>query len=391
MRVSRHKPTRNFETRLVHKNGALIALTWNGTWSEGTREHFLIGRDMTERKAVQEALLDSERIAEGIIAHSLDAIVQLNEWGEVIEWNPQAETMLGWTRDEAVGQPITDLYLPRGYRAALSRDERAVLRRRAADHRRRFEFEARCKDGRNDQGGSVDDRRAPARRQCVQPVHARHHRRSSPPKSSCGSRRRWRRSASSPAASRTTSTTCSPSSPARSRSWPTRVADRPRACRDRPADRRGRRARRRADPASCSPSRASSRCSRATTDVNTLVVERARNCCSRRSARTSRSSCELSERAWPALVDAGAADHRAAQSRGQRARRDAGRRQAHARDRQRRARRGLCQRNGDVQPGRLCDDRGQRHRQRHARERCSTRSSSRSSPPRRSARAPGSA
>ena len=37
MRVSRHKPTRNFETRFVHKNGALITLTWNGTWSEGTR------------------------------------------------------------------------------------------------------------------------------------------------------------------------------------------------------------------------------------------------------------------------------------------------------------------------------------------------------------------
>jgi PAS domain S-box-containing protein len=147
MRVSRHKPTRNFETRFVHKNGALIALTWNGTWSEGTREHFLIGRDMTEAKAVQEALLDSERIAEGIIAHSLDAIIQLNEWGEVIEWNPQAETMLGWTRKEAVGQPISDLYLPSGYAPRyVAMNEQ--LRRQQPIIGVRFEFDARCKDGR---------------------------------------------------------------------------------------------------------------------------------------------------------------------------------------------------------------------------------------------------
>ena len=147
MRVSRHKPTRNFETRFVHKNGALITLTWNGTWSEGTREHFLIGRDMTEAKAVQEALLDSERIAEGIIAHSLDAIIQLNEWGEVIEWNPQAETMLGWTRKEAVGQPISDLYLPSGYAPRyLAMNEQ--LRRQQPIIGVRFEFDARCKDGR---------------------------------------------------------------------------------------------------------------------------------------------------------------------------------------------------------------------------------------------------
>ncbi len=147
MRVSRHKPTRNFETRFVHKNGALITLTWNGTWSEGTREHFLIGRDMTEAKAVQEALLDSERIAEGIIAHSLDAIIQLNEWGEVIEWNPQAETMLGWTRKEAVGQPISDLYLPSGYAPRyVAMNEQ--LRRQQPIIGVRFEFDARCKDGR---------------------------------------------------------------------------------------------------------------------------------------------------------------------------------------------------------------------------------------------------
>lgn len=90
---------------------------------------------------------DSERIAEGIIAHSLDAIIQVNERGEVIEWNPQAETMLGWSRDEAVGKPIAELYLPKGYRPRyLDMNER--LRREDAIIGDRFEFEALRKDGR---------------------------------------------------------------------------------------------------------------------------------------------------------------------------------------------------------------------------------------------------
>ena len=113
----------------MHKSGRLVPLAWNGTWSEGAMQHFLIGRDMTEAKAAQEALRDSERIAEGIIAHSLDAIIQVNEWGEVIEWNPQARNRC-WAgpAKEAVG-PIDQQPLPaEGLSAALSRDEREAAR-----------------------------------------------------------------------------------------------------------------------------------------------------------------------------------------------------------------------------------------------------------------------
>ncbi len=90
---------------------------------------------------------DSERIAQGIITYSLDAIIQVNEAGEVIEWNPQAETMLGWSRAEALGRPISELYLPKGYRPRyLDMNER--LRREDTIIGDRFDFEAVCKDGR---------------------------------------------------------------------------------------------------------------------------------------------------------------------------------------------------------------------------------------------------
>ncbi|OKO82306.1 hypothetical protein AC629_24265 [Bradyrhizobium sp. NAS80.1] len=48
--------TRNFETRYVHKNGAIISLAWSGVWSEPEQKYFLIGRDVTERKIAEEKL-----------------------------------------------------------------------------------------------------------------------------------------------------------------------------------------------------------------------------------------------------------------------------------------------------------------------------------------------
>ena len=90
---------------------------------------------MTEAKKAQEALPDSERMARTIIDTALDAIIQVNECGEVLEWNRRAESILGWSRQEAMGRPITDLYLPKGYRPPLSHDERAVAAGRSGGRR----------------------------------------------------------------------------------------------------------------------------------------------------------------------------------------------------------------------------------------------------------------
>jgi PAS domain S-box-containing protein len=112
----RGEQRRNFETPWIHKDGRVIPMAWSCVWSDAERCHFFIGRDMTEAKKAEEALLDSERMARTIIDTALDAIIQVNESGEVLEWNPQAESILGWSREEAMGRPITDLYLPKGYR-----------------------------------------------------------------------------------------------------------------------------------------------------------------------------------------------------------------------------------------------------------------------------------
>jgi PAS domain S-box-containing protein len=139
---------RNFDCRYVHKNGHPVTLHWSGVWSEAAQRHFFIGRDMTESKKAQEALLESEQMARGIIDTALDGFVQMDETGKIVDWNSQAETIFGWSRAEAVGQVLGDLIVPEGQRALHK--ERLALFLRSGENAilgKRFEIEAQRRDG----------------------------------------------------------------------------------------------------------------------------------------------------------------------------------------------------------------------------------------------------
>ena len=131
------------EVRFVHSQADVIT-------DESGRPLRMFGavQDITERKRAEEALLESERMAHGIIDTALDALVQMDEAGIIVEWNPQAENILGWSRAEAVGQALASLIVPPAHReqhkAGLSRflqtGESAILGKR-------FEIEALRRDG----------------------------------------------------------------------------------------------------------------------------------------------------------------------------------------------------------------------------------------------------
>ena len=75
-------------------------------------------RDVTEQKRAHQALVDSEQMAQSIVTTALDAFVQSDENGFILDWSPQAEVLTGWTRAEAVGVRAVDLVFPESLRAA---------------------------------------------------------------------------------------------------------------------------------------------------------------------------------------------------------------------------------------------------------------------------------
>jgi PAS domain S-box-containing protein len=60
-------------------------------------------------------------IANAMLEASLDAIVAIDQDNLVIEWNPAAERMFGYSRPEALGQPLSLLIVPPRYREAHER------------------------------------------------------------------------------------------------------------------------------------------------------------------------------------------------------------------------------------------------------------------------------
>ena len=137
------------DTRVFHKDGHAVSLSWLGAWSEPVKRYFFVGRDMTESRLAQESLRESEQLARGIIDTALDAFVQMDETGIVIDWNSQAEKIFGWPRSEALGQKLGNLIVPEIHRDAHRSGLEHFLR--TGETRilgQRLEIEALRRDGR---------------------------------------------------------------------------------------------------------------------------------------------------------------------------------------------------------------------------------------------------
>ncbi|MEO8667486.1 MAG: PAS domain S-box protein [Bauldia sp.] len=83
-----------------------------------------------------------------VIASALDAVMVVDEDGLVVALNPAAESLFGYSRNEALGRLVGELIVPDHLRAA---HDAGFARYRATRQPhvlgRRVEMEARCKDG----------------------------------------------------------------------------------------------------------------------------------------------------------------------------------------------------------------------------------------------------
>jgi phosphoserine phosphatase RsbU/P len=75
-----------------------------------------VDRDITARKHFQDALIESEKRTRLIIESSLSAIVIMDSYGLITDWNRQAEKMFGWSHNEVIGQSLGDLIIPLRFR-----------------------------------------------------------------------------------------------------------------------------------------------------------------------------------------------------------------------------------------------------------------------------------
>ncbi|MCB1444661.1 MAG: PAS domain S-box protein [Rhizobiaceae bacterium] len=123
---------------------------------DGVIGFFLLAIDLTAQKRREEELetqhrlrRENQALSEAIVRTSLEAIVIIDGDGRVVDFNPAAETLFGFSRDEAIGHDIAGLIIPDRHRAAHEAGMKRYLS--SGDSRvigRRVELEAMTRDGR---------------------------------------------------------------------------------------------------------------------------------------------------------------------------------------------------------------------------------------------------
>jgi PAS domain S-box-containing protein len=107
-----------------------------------------VTRDITERKAREQALARSENRLRATVDAALDCIIIMDGGGRVREFNPAAEACFGYRRDVVLGRPLADLIVPARFRQAhLQGMERYLRDGTARMLGRRVELTAKRADG----------------------------------------------------------------------------------------------------------------------------------------------------------------------------------------------------------------------------------------------------
>ncbi|MDD2660764.1 MAG: SpoIIE family protein phosphatase [Methylococcales bacterium] len=117
-----HRPFYSLINHYRHKDGHMVITESTGLPIINAEGKLLkwrgVDRDITVKKHFQDALIESEKRTRLIIESSLSAIVIMDSYGLITDWNPQAEKMFGWSHAEAIGQRLSDLIIPSRFHKA---------------------------------------------------------------------------------------------------------------------------------------------------------------------------------------------------------------------------------------------------------------------------------
>ena len=118
-----------FEWRGRHKDGGAHweEITFRRARIGGVDRMLAFAREVTERKAREQALARSEDRLRATMDAALDCIVCMDRDGRVVEFNPAAVDAFGYRREDVIGRPLAELIIPERHREAHRRGMRHYL------------------------------------------------------------------------------------------------------------------------------------------------------------------------------------------------------------------------------------------------------------------------
>lgn len=98
--------------RFRHKQGHWVWVEWSIVLQEDEKAVYGIARDITERRAYEQALLNTRNELQLVIDRSLDMIATLDQSGLFLTVSAVSEELTGYRPDELIGVQIADLIHP---------------------------------------------------------------------------------------------------------------------------------------------------------------------------------------------------------------------------------------------------------------------------------------
>ncbi|MEA3306827.1 MAG: PAS domain S-box protein, partial [Elusimicrobiota bacterium] len=113
------KPIICKECTIRRKDGKVRVISKNADILKNSSGEIIGGvesfEDITERKSLEEKLENKEKTFSAIVTSAQDAIIMMNNAGNITFWNAAAERILGWKASEALGKNLHKFIVPAEY------------------------------------------------------------------------------------------------------------------------------------------------------------------------------------------------------------------------------------------------------------------------------------
>jgi PAS domain S-box-containing protein len=131
--ILRHRKTM-LDELLEMKDGTVVERDYVPIHVDGIyKGHLWKYENVTEKLKHQKQIEESDERNKLIMNSALDAIVIIDKHGKIIYWNPSAERIFGWSHDDVVTQPLSDIIIPSRMRDGHNT---GMMRRLVSEERR---------------------------------------------------------------------------------------------------------------------------------------------------------------------------------------------------------------------------------------------------------------
>lgn len=100
------------EARLTRADGSAVPVEMNASKTRGAGGFVVTMQDRSQKNAELQAVSEERELLKRVVTSSADAICLVELSGTIIEWNPAAERLFGWSKDEIIGRPLSTLLPP---------------------------------------------------------------------------------------------------------------------------------------------------------------------------------------------------------------------------------------------------------------------------------------